>query len=117
VAKKQRRLNRPRKNAKVQKVFDSDTFRIDRKIRGTDRIRLNKINTPEKGRPGSGRATNITKRMIEGKMVTIDPVTEDKYGRLIANVYKNGNGVRLRLNEKTRILIALPLKELYRGVK
>lgn len=57
----------PRKNAKVQKVFDGDTFRIDRKIRGTDRIRLNKINAPEKGRPGPRRAANITKRMIEGK--------------------------------------------------
>lgn len=90
----------PRKNAKVQEVFDGDTFRIDRKIRGTDRIRLNKINTPEKGRPGSRRATNITKRMIEGKTVTIDPVAKDEYGRLIANVYINGNSVRLRLKRQ-----------------
>ena len=89
-----------RKNAQVKKVFDGDTFKIDRTIRGTNRIRLNKVDTPEKGRPGHQKATAITKRMIENKKVTIEPVAKDKYGRLIANVYKDGKSVRARLKRQ-----------------
>ncbi len=90
----------PKRNVKVEKVFDGDTFKIDRKIRGADRVRINNIDTPEKGQPGYRKATEITKRMIEDKIVTIDPVAKDRYGRLIANVYKNGKSVSARLKRQ-----------------
>ena len=56
----------PKKNVKVTKVIDGDTFQIDGKIQGTNRVRVNKIDTPEKGRPGSNIAREIAQRMIEG---------------------------------------------------
>jgi endonuclease YncB( thermonuclease family) len=43
------------------------------------------------------KATEITKRMIEGKNVTLEPVAKDDYGRLVANVYQDGKSVRARL--------------------
>jgi len=89
-----------RKSAMVKKVYDGDTVKIDRKIFGTDKIRLNKIDTPERGSPGYRKATNITKRMVDGKRISVEPVTKDKYGRLIANIYKDGKSVRARLKRQ-----------------
>lgn len=89
-----------RKNARVEKVYDGDTIKIDRKIRGTNRVRINKVDTPEKGRPGFRKAADVTKRMVNGKKVTIEPVVKDKFGRLIANVYKDGKSVRARLKRQ-----------------
>ena len=89
-----------RKNARVEKVVDGDTFKIDRKIRGTNKIRIKDIDTPERSHPGYQKATGITKRMIEGKNVTIEPVAKDKYNRIIANVYKDGKSVKARLKRQ-----------------
>jgi len=85
---------------KVIKVIDGDTLKVDTKIRGTNKVRVNKIDTPEKGQSGYGKAKGITKRMVEGKNVVIEAVAKDKYGRLIANVYKDGKSLRARLKRQ-----------------
>ena len=38
--------------------------------------------------------------MVKGKNVTIEPVAKDEYGRLVANVYRNGKSVRAGLKRQ-----------------
>ncbi|MGI6727697.1 MAG: thermonuclease family protein [Anaerovoracaceae bacterium] len=82
----------------VVRVVDGDTIILD--IEGTDeRVRLIGINTQESVHPDSKRnvefgkiASDYTKSMLEGKEVEIELDVEerDRYGRLLAYVYLNG---------------------------
>ena len=76
-----------RRNVKVTRVKDGDTFKIDQKIRKTDWVRIAGVDTPEKGQAGFRKAKEFTKRQIEDKPVTLDIKGKDKYGRLMANMY------------------------------
>lgn len=91
---------RIRRNAKVRRVIDGDTFDIDSKIMGSSRVRINGVDAPEKGRRGAAKARDYLKKMIQGQTVTLDIKAKDKYGRLIANVYKSGKSVGKRLKKR-----------------
>lgn len=79
-------------------VVDGDTLRCDQ----IGRVRLLGIDAPElpghcrKGRvcaPGDGENSKRSlERMIRGK-VTIQPVTRDRYGRTVAQVYVGGRNL------------------------
>lgn len=91
----------PRKSAFVKKVIDGDTFELDKKVRGTNRVRIANVDTPEKGKPGSKQATEFTKRQIEKKRVVLDVKAKDQYGRLLANVYdQQGKSLGKKLRRK-----------------
>lgn len=84
---------------KVIRVVDGDTFIIDYK--GTEeRVRLIGIDTPESVHPNESKNTeegiktsNYTKERLEGKMIKLelDVQERDKYGRILAYVYVDGN--------------------------
>ena len=63
-------------------VQDGDTFMT---VRGRW-IRLANVNTPESGFRGFVKATNIVKRLIEGRVITYEKVGTS-YGRIVANVW------------------------------
>lgn len=84
---------------KVTKVIDGDTFQTASRKRP---IRLANVDAPEKGRPGSAKATEALRRMIEGKEVRIDTVSRDKYRRAIANIYDGRKSVNKAMAKKLK---------------
>jgi len=85
-----------RKTVPVTEVLDGDTFLT----KGKKKIRIAGVDTPEKGRPGSIKARDYLKRQIEGGSVVINPVARDKYGRVVAHVYKGGRSIGKKLKNK-----------------
>lgn len=78
---------------KVKRVIDGDTFETHRKIQGTNRVRIANMNAPERHQRGGSQATNSLRRQIQGKTVTLQPVSRS-YGRVVAKVRKDRRLVR-----------------------
>jgi len=71
---------------KVVGVLDGDT--IDVQHGGTrDRIRLNGIDTPEKGQDFGRRAKEFSDDLVSGRDVRVETAGIDKYGRTIGDVF------------------------------
>ncbi len=77
----------------VDKVLDGDTFRVKRKVNGSNFIRLEKVNTPEKRQSGYKQSKSTLKNKIEGKKVTITTSTKGHFGRPIAKVTQNRTNI------------------------
>jgi len=71
----------------VTRVIDGDT--IETSVRKRP-VRIEDLNTPEKGQSGFSEAKQALKKLLEDEKVTVMPVATDKYGRLVAKV-KLGN--------------------------
>jgi micrococcal nuclease len=75
----------------VLRVVDGDTLRV--RYQGCDEpVRLLRVNTPERGRPGYADASATLRSLAAGRSVVLrfeqDGVEErDAYGRLLAYVY------------------------------
>ena len=69
----------------VTKVIDGDT--IETSVR-KKRIRIEGIDTPEKGQPGYSEAKKILNQLLKDEKVTVTPVATDVYGRTVAKVKK-----------------------------
>ncbi len=69
---------------KVQKIIDGDTFKVRRKVRGSQYIRVGGLNAPERGQRGYMPAKKRLSR-IKGRTVTIRPKGKS-YGRTVADV-------------------------------
>lgn len=91
----------------VKKVVDGDTIVVD--FNGTDeKVRLIGVDTPESVHKDKSKnvkegkiASNYTKAKLENKQVELefDIQQKDKYGRLLAYVYIDGNMVNKMLLE------------------
>jgi endonuclease YncB( thermonuclease family) len=68
------------------KAIDGDTFRY----RG-ERYRLRDYNAPERGQPGSSRATQNLQRRLDSGNYEYKPVGRDVYGRPIVKERRTGN--------------------------
>ena len=90
---------------KVQRVVDGDTLIIE--INNVEeRVRLIGVDTPESVHPDAKKnvsygkvASEYTKELVEGKYVglELDVQERDRYGRLLAYVYINGEMLNERL--------------------
>ena len=106
--------------ATVVKVIDGDTIdcMIDLgfKIYTLVRFRLYGIDTPEKNskiaeiRDIADKATQFVKNTIDGKLVTIESVEKDKYGRWLAKVHIDST--QPTINDQ---LVTLGLAKVYFG--
>ena len=68
---------------KVVSVTDGDTIKI--LSNGTQvKVRLFAIDCPEKGQPWNKKAKQYTSLLVLHKTVTVLPVDEDRYGRIVA---------------------------------
>ncbi len=67
------------------RVVDGDTFRLH-----GERIRILGIDTPERGEPGSGRATYRLLALLRSGNVVIVRHGKDVYCRTLADVYVDG---------------------------
>jgi micrococcal nuclease len=86
--------------ARVVRVVDGDTIRVDGPA-GEEAVRYIGIDTPESVKPGSHvecfakRASAFNERLVEGERVRLvrDVEERDRYGRLLAYVYRARDGL------------------------
>ena len=84
---------------KVTKVFDGDTFLTNRRTRP---VRLNGVDTPERGEKRYGAAKSQLQSLIGGQEVTVDTKARDKYGRSVANVKIEGTSVNQKMKGRSK---------------
>jgi micrococcal nuclease len=86
--------------ARVTRVVDGDTVKVA--IGGRrDTVRYIGVDTPETHRPGTPvqcfgqAATEYNRRLVAGRAVVLrtDAEPRDRYGRLLAYVYRRGDGL------------------------
>jgi len=70
-------------------VADGDTISVLHEGRAV-KIRLYGIDCPEKRQAFGQKAKIFTSQMAFGKVVEVDPVTRDRYGRIVAWVHVGG---------------------------
>lgn len=77
----------------LDRVIDGDTIRIWYQGQ-SESVRLLRINTPERGRPGYGEATESLRELIGGRSVALEfengEIERDRYDRLLAYVFADG---------------------------
>lgn len=72
-------------SGKVVKASDGDTISVMHRGRA-QRIRLHGIDTPEKGQAFGNRAKKFTSDLVFGRIVTVQVVDMDRYGRIVGEV-------------------------------
>lgn len=72
----------------VARVVDGDTIELT----NGRRVRYLGMNTPERGQPFYEEATEVNRRLVEGKSVQLERDVEsfDQYGRILAYVWVDG---------------------------
>jgi endonuclease YncB( thermonuclease family) len=80
----------------VTRVVDGDTIDVQL-TSGPIRVRLNAIDTPERGQPWGSEATEALSELVKGKEVELEPFEQDRYERLVANVFRDGMNVNLEM--------------------
>jgi micrococcal nuclease len=86
--------------ARVVRVVDGDTIRVSLGGR-QERVRLIGVDTPESVKPDTPvqcfarKAAAFTHRLLDGRRVRLvgDVEARDRYGRLLAYVYRAGDGL------------------------
>lgn len=96
---------------RVRRVIDGDSALL---TDGTQ-VRYLGINTPEVGEPFSEEARALNRRLVEGKKIELmrDRERRDRYGRILAYVYANGQFVNAELLRAglAHLLVFGPLRE------
>jgi micrococcal nuclease len=83
-------------SGKVVAVADGDTISVMRDGRAV-RVRLEGIDCPEDGQDFGQRAKQFTSKLAFGKVADVDVRDVDRYGRLVARVYVDGEDLSLAL--------------------
>ena len=92
---------------KVVGIADGDTITVLNNGRG-EKIRLHGIDTPEKGQAFGNKAKAVTGSMLRGRVVEITPMTTDRYGRTVAQVYVDGQSLNESLVRSVGLRLGLP---------
>lgn len=83
--------------AKVVKVTDGDTIDVLTDAKKTIRIRLNGIDAPERGQPFGNNAKQFVSESVGGQTVRIMTHGEDRYERVIGDIYHDGTLINLAM--------------------
>ena len=81
----------------VERVVDGDTIVFKAGDAKTQRVRLADIDTPELDQPWGGEAKAALKGWAENRRAQIRIVDTDRYGRLVATVWIDGQNINRRL--------------------
>ena len=85
---------------KVVSISDGDTFTgLDSQNRQV-KVRLHGIDAPEKAQAFGNVSRKALGDLIEGKVVEVQQVDKDRYGRVVANVHVGGTHVNRELVAK-----------------
>jgi endonuclease YncB( thermonuclease family) len=71
----------------VTRIVDGDTLEIRSADDNTVSIRLAQIDAPEKAQPYGGQATRALSALTLGKLVRVEVVDLDRYGRTVGELY------------------------------
>jgi endonuclease YncB( thermonuclease family) len=71
---------------KVIKVVDGDTLHVLYQG-GALKVRLAEIDTPERGQPWYQRAKDALAEKVAARVVSVEEVDRDRYGRLVGKVW------------------------------
>jgi endonuclease YncB( thermonuclease family) len=74
------------------RVIDGDTIEVQLGS-GPIRVRLDSIDTPEKDQPWGPEAQAALAGRVNGRRVDLEPVTQDRYDRLVAVVLLDGENI------------------------
>ena len=74
---------------RIQSCWDGDTCTATT----GERFRLACVDAAEVGEPGADRATKAIRSMVVGKTVGIRRITQDRYGRTVAELYTGDSNV------------------------
>jgi endonuclease YncB( thermonuclease family) len=77
---------------KVVGIQDGDSITVLHDGKG-ERIRLYGVDCPEGGQDFGDRAKQFTSSLTFERVVEVEPVTTDRYGRTVAKVYSGGKSV------------------------
>ena len=81
---------------KVVAVTDGDTITVlDEMDKGNFKIRLDKIDAPEKNQAFGNKAKQFLSSLIFGKQVSIRYKAVDRYGRILGVIYYDGAEINL----------------------
>ena len=75
------------KYVKVDRITDGDTI----VLRGSTRVRLHGIDTPERDQPYGSKATAALENMVETSVYIVE-VDTDRYGRMVGQLYHSTEG-------------------------
>ena len=81
--------------AKVIGIVDGDTVDVLLENKTTLRLRFNAIDAPERGQPFGNNAKQFVSDQIFGQQIRIVDHGRDRYDRLIADLYRNGETISL----------------------
>jgi endonuclease YncB( thermonuclease family) len=84
---------------RVVRVVDGDTIVVDH---GGERhrVRFSGIDTPERDQPWGDAATREMRWLVAGQDVRVDWYKQDRWNRLIGNLYVDGEDVGLLMVER-----------------
>ena len=88
--------DRPVLQGVVVGVVDGDTADI-RLDSGMIRIRFHAIDAPESGQPNGKAAKAALSQLIFGKAVEVEPFEQDRYDRLVARVWLDGQDINAEM--------------------
>jgi endonuclease YncB( thermonuclease family) len=71
---------------KVSRVIDGDTVDVVL-VSGLIRVRLHGIDAPERNQPGGRAAQRWLQKRLQGRVVDLEPVSQDRYDRMVAAVF------------------------------
>jgi micrococcal nuclease len=80
-------------------IADGDTITVLTRDSRQVKIRLYGIDTPERGQDFGGKAKEFTADLVGNRLVEIDPIAQDRYGRIVALVKVDGRSVNEELLE------------------
>ncbi|MFZ6016703.1 MAG: thermonuclease family protein [Nitrospirota bacterium] len=78
-------------------IIDGDTFWSKRH---NNKIRILGIDCPEKGEPGHQEAKDFLYELLKSSTLRIKKKGIDKYGRVLAEIFVNGENIALKIKEK-----------------
>ena len=70
----------------VTRVVDGDTIVVELSS-GVIRVRLYGIDAPEHNQPGGYESASTLRWMVERKQVSLEPINQDRYSRMVAKVF------------------------------
>jgi len=75
---------------KAVHIADGDTITVLRDGHEQVKIRVYGIDAPERGQPFGKRAKQFTASLVGNKVVEVDSVDQDRYGRTVGRVFLDG---------------------------
>jgi endonuclease YncB( thermonuclease family) len=84
-------------DAKVVSIIDGDTIHVLTASKQDVKIRLASIDAPERKQPFSTQSKQALSDKILGKMVEVKDHGNDKYGRMIADLYLDSKWINLEM--------------------